>query len=208
MPFLCEAFGPDAVAAAPPAPRALISSEETVLLAALRPEVGLALWLRPLPAGWARALAPLRAAAPFRVSAEGGPEEGWDALAAALPAPAPLDLLADGRRLAHILAALSRRPRLRLRLEGVTGDACRKFHVDAVGLRLLVTYAGPGTQWTMGDPDRPETVVHEAPPGAVMLLRGRARAGAHVLHRSPPLSALPCAQRSRLLLCIDEADAP
>ncbi|MCX8135258.1 MAG: DUF1826 domain-containing protein [Roseococcus sp.] len=206
MPFACEVFGPGATTSAPGSPRVIVSSEQTVLLSLLRPEVGLALWLRELPSGWTRALAPLLEATPFRVTAEGSPDEAWDASVAALPAPAPPDLLADGLRLARLFAALARTDRVRLRLEAIGGDACRKFHVDAGGLRLLVTYAGPGTQWTLGDPARAGTAIQQAPAGAVLALRGRARPGAHVVHRSPPLSTLPEARRRRLLLCLDEPE--
>jgi hypothetical protein len=204
MPFLCEAFGPEAATSPTPPARAVISTEQTVLLTALRPDVAMALWLRELPGDWKRGVAPLLAAAPFRVVAEGRPEEALDEAAAALPGPAPLDLLADALRLAHIFAAMTRNPRVKLRIEGVTNDACRKFHVDAVGHRLLVTYAGAGTQWTMADPEQEGTTIHEVPAGAVALFRGRARPGAHMLHRSPPLSALPENRRARLVLCIDE----
>jgi len=211
MPFLCEAYpaaAPPAAERAGPPPRAVISSIESVLLTALHADVALALWLRELPAGWKREVAPLSAAGPFRALGEGTPEDALDAAAAALPGPAPLALLADALRLAHVFAALTRSEHVRLRLDGVTGDACRKFHVDAVGFRLLVTYAGPGTQWTLSDPkmdDAEQVPPHDIPAGAVALFRGRARPGGHVLHRSPPLSHLPEARRRRLVLCIDEA---
>jgi hypothetical protein len=206
MPFLCEAFGPDA-AALPDPPRAVIGTPETVLLTALRPDVALAVWLRELPGGWAREVAPLAAAGAFRATGAGTPEEALDQAAAALPHPASTNLLADMFRLAHMFAAMTRHARIRLRLEGITGDACRKFHVDAVGYRLLVTYTGPGTEWTMADPEAEGTTIHQVPTGAVALFRGRARGGAHALHRSPPLSRLPAAQRRRLVLCLDEPEA-
>lgn len=190
MPYVCEAFGPPASPAPETPPRAVIGGMENVLLTALHRDVALALWLRDLPGGWRREVAPLCAAGPFRARGEGTPEAALDEAAAALPAPAPLGLLADALRLARMFAALTRSDHLRLRLDGITGDACRKFHVDAVGFRLLVTYAGPGTQWTLGDPDAGATL-HDVPPGAVALFRGRARPGGHVLHRSPPLSHLP-----------------
>jgi hypothetical protein len=205
MPFLLEAFGPDAAAEPEPA-RAVIGTPETVLLTALRAEVGLAVWLRDLPGGWQRGVKPLLDAGGFRATGQGTPEAALDEAAAALPAPAPLDLLADAQRLAHIFAALTRRQHLRVRLDGITGDACRKFHVDAVGFRMLVTYAGPGTQWTMADPGSEGAAIHEVPAGAVALFRGRARPGGHLLHRSPPLSHLPEARRRRLVLCLDEPD--
>lgn len=207
MPFLLEAFGPGADREAAPA-RAVIGRPQMTLLAALRSEVGLALWLRDLPAGWNRGIRPLLEAGAFRAVGEGSPGEAIDQAAAVLPASAPVDLLADALHLAELFTALSRSPRLRLRIDGITGDACRKFHVDAVGFRLLVTYAGPGTQWTLADPAAPGTTIHEVPAGAVAVLRGRARPGGHVPHRSPPLSHLPEARRRRLVLCLDEPEAP
>ena len=206
MSFICEAFGaptPSETPATPP-PRAVIASTETVLLATRLADVALAIWLRDLPGGWKREVAPLLQAGTFRAQGEGTPENAVDAVAATLPAPASMDLLADALRLARMFGALTRTEHLRIRLDGISGDACRKFHVDAVGFRLLVTYAGPGTQWTMGDPEA-GAAPHDVPTGAVALFRGRGQPGGHVLHRSPPLSHLPQALRARLVLCIDEA---
>ncbi len=62
-------------------------------------------------------------------------------------------LYADFRRLGRRFAKLTSSPIVRMRLEHVTDDCCRKFDVDAVGLRLVCTYAGPGTEWI--DPARP-----------------------------------------------------
>lgn len=202
MPLLCEAFGADASDHPSPA-RAVIGTPETVLLTALRPDVALALWLRDEPEGFARPLRPPRKAGPFRTVADGTPNDALDSICEQLPAGAPIDLLSDMLRLSHIFAAMTQAEHVRLRFEGITGDACRKFHVDSVGFRLLVTYAGPGTQWSMGDPGT-GAVIEEVPRCAVALFRGRKREGATTLHRSPPLSHLPEAQRSRLVFCIDE----
>ncbi len=204
MRYLCEAFGPPTSPAPGPAPRAVIGASEAVLLTAFQRDVGLALWLRDMPGGWRREVAPLRDAGPFRALGEGTPDDALDEAAAALPAPAPLGLLADALRLARMFGALTRSDHVRIRLDGITGDACRKFHVDAVGFRLLVTYAGPGTQWTLADPDG-AAAPHDVPLGGVALFRGRERPGGHVLHRSPPISHLPQPRRVRLVLCIDEA---
>jgi hypothetical protein len=202
MPLFCEAFGADAAQHETP-PRAVIGTPETVLLAALRPDVALALWLREEPAGFAKPLTPLRAAGRFRAVAEGTPDAALDSICEQLPAGAPLDLLSDMLRLSAMFAALIQSQHVRLRFDGITGDACRKFHVDSMGLRLLVTYAGPGTQWSMGQPDQ-GALVEDVPRCAVAIFRGSKRAGATALHRSPPLSHLPEAQRSRLVFCIDE----
>jgi hypothetical protein len=202
MPLFCEAFGAEAAHLEAP-PRAVIGTPDTVLLSALRPDVALALWLRDEPRGFAKPLKALRQAGPFRALGEGTPEDALDALCGQLPAGAPIDLLSDMLRLSHMFAALTQTRHVRLRFDGITGDACRKFHVDSVGFRLLVTYAGPGTQWSMGDPDA-GAVIEEVPRCAVALFRGRKREGATNLHRSPPLSHLPEGQRSRLVFCIDE----
>lgn len=202
MPLFCEAFGSDAAHIEAP-PRAVIGTPETVLLTALRPDVALALWLRDEPRGFAKPLKPLRQAGPFRALAEGAPEAALDSICEQLPAGAPIDLLSDMLRLSHMFSALTQNQHVRLRFDGITGDACRKFHVDSVGFRLLVTYAGPGTQWSMGNPEK-GAQIEEVPRCAVALFRGRKREGATALHRSPPLSHLPEAQRSRLVFCIDE----
>jgi len=90
-------------------------------------------------------------------------------------------------------------------------DDCRKFHVDWVGLRLIVTYVGPGTEWVSNDgvhrpalhanwrslaainrrivPD-PRRVMAAAA-GDVLVLKGESypgNAGLGAVHRSPPIA--------------------
>jgi len=43
-------------------------------------------------------------------------------------------------------AQASQNKTVRIRLETVKDDGCRKFHLDNVPMRLVVTYAGPGIQ--------------------------------------------------------------
>ena len=109
-------------------------------------------------------------------------------------------LYGDFRRLAVRFANLASSPIVKMRFEHVTDDSCRKFHVDAVGLRLLCTYAGPGTECVGADGRVRRTASME-----VAVFKGTAfpEAGPRVLHRSPPLSAGPLAGQSRLVLCID-----
>lgn len=110
-------------------------------------------------------------------------------------------LYADFRRLAERFATLAASPLVRLRLEHAVDDSRRKFHVDAVGLGMLCTYAGPGTEWMdVGDKVRRMTTME------VAIFKGATfpGAGPPVLHRSPPLSAGMLAGQSRLVLCIDE----
>ncbi|WP_421988955.1 DUF1826 domain-containing protein [Roseococcus sp.] len=202
MTFFCEAFAPGANAF-DSAARAVVGRSQETLLAILRPQVALAIWLRDEPAGFGRSLRALGEGGPFVAVGQGAPEAALDALCEQLSQGIDGAFLTDIFRLSTLFGALARSETVRLRLEGITDDACRKFHVDAVGLRMLVTYAGPGTQWVMGDPAA-ATTPEQVPCGAVALLRGRRGTGESVLHRSPPLSHLPEARRWRLLLCIDE----
>ena len=98
-------------------------------------------------------------------------------------------------------ARLMRVTRVRIRLETVTTDACSRFHVDRVRLRLLTTYVGPGTDWLDADA-APDRCIRRLPEGAVALLKGSLWPGSPGCpHRSPPLAGTG---RHRLLLSIDE----
>ena len=91
---------------------------------------------------------------------------------------------------------------LRLRMECVADDACRRFHQDRTGWRLIVTYRGEGTHWFL-----PET--NEAGQAAawdLLLLRGkRGDQVPRALHKSPPM---PEGRAPRLVLVLDLPEAP
>ncbi|MDK3019665.1 DUF1826 domain-containing protein [Pseudodonghicola flavimaris] len=124
--------------------------------------------------------------------------------------------LADGAgrtRLCRDIADLARRfsrlmhsPLLRLRLDVIGDDACRRFHLDNVPARLLCTYRGNGTEYGPAGPgSRPEPVFRMAR-GAVGVFRGQRWPGAEpcgLLHRSPPVART---DDTRLLLVIDLAE--
>ncbi|WP_300112095.1 DUF1826 domain-containing protein [Sphingobium sp.] len=76
---------------------------------------------------------------------------------------------------------------MKLRLEVVETDACRKFHADNVSARLLMPLVGPGTQWVhTGDDD----IVQALQPGEVGLFKGwKWTEAPRILHRSPPVAA-------------------
>lgn len=99
--------------------------------------------------------------------------------------------------------------------------SCPRFHVDRIGIRMLVTYRGPGTGWLpdaqvdrrwldaagMGCPDEQNGVmpqvaeVLQVPTWAVALLKGEAwpkAEGFGVVHRSPNPKGVP-----RVLLRVD-----
>ena len=97
---------------------------------------------------------------------------------------------------------------IRLRLDVVTTDACRKFHVDAVHARLICTYKGLGTQIGNLNEDGEVVSVQQLETGVPMILRGTLwprNAKAKLVHRSPPIEKLG---EERLLLVLDAVDDP
>ena len=162
-----------------------------VLHRILSPGIAIALWHRPSP--WPEGLA----LPDLSLLLETGPEEAEAVIAAAAGAAFPPAVTADAAGLARRLAAIIGARRLRIRLERVTGDACTRFHADHLTLRLLVTYAGPGTEWRTV-PDGP---VRRVPAGSVAVLKGlRLMAEPQILHRSPPIAARGL---RRLFLAVD-----
>ncbi|MFS3134025.1 DUF1826 domain-containing protein [Gluconacetobacter sacchari] len=115
-------------------------------------------------------------------------------------------LIDDTLALARRYQRLSGTAEIRFRLERISDDSCRCFHVDTVALRLLCTYAGPGVQWKYHDGE----TVHETPAGWLTLLKGRLYPGwsmdGAVLHRSPPIAGL-APPVTRLVLTLDHPDA-
>lgn len=116
-------------------------------------------------------------------------------------------VVADAAMLARRFAAIAGGEVVDIRLETIRHDACWKFHVDDVRLRMLTTYRGPGTQ--IASPvNAAEALTRqrdyagpldEIPPHAVALFKG-ARGGAGVVHRSPPISGTGL---TRLVLCVN-----
>lgn len=99
--------------------------------------------------------------------------------------------------------------RVGLRLRILAEPMCPRFHVDNVPLRLLTTYAGPGTEWLPLQASKGVDLRTAQPPvdniqhlqaGDVALLKGekwQGNEGAGLMHRSPP------GQQGRLLLSLD-----
>lgn len=117
-------------------------------------------------------------------------------------------LVDDIAALSDIFADLMRTKWLRLRLDVIKTNACRRFHIDAVTARLVCTYRGTGTQYGISineaEPDQVVTV----PTGAPILLRGTLwpedpKSG--LLHRSPPIEG---SGETRLVLVLDPVADP
>ena len=196
----------------------IASNHPGVLMDIHRPGVNLAIWQRPLPATLrGKALQSLMRLAPFTVVAVGTPLELADRLAEQLPGPVPVDLMLDLADLAAGFLVLDGGgARARVRLEALVHDGCKKWHADAVGLRMLCTYCGGGTQWLPIDGGAPAARalngatpsghIGQLPTGAIAVLKGERypdNEGNGCIHRSPP--AGPGA-RARLLLCIDQTE--
>ena len=94
-------------------------------------------------------------------------------------------------------------PYLRLRLDVVTTNACRKFHIDAIKARLICTYRGTGTQYGISTNGAQPHKVFTVATGAPMILRGTLwpeKPAAGLLHRSPPIEGTG---ETRLVLVLD-----
>jgi hypothetical protein len=115
-------------------------------------------------------------------------------------------LVADIAALADAFASLMDAAFLRLRLDVVKDDACRKFHIDAVRARLVCTYRGTGTQYGISTDGNEPRRVWTVPTGAPIILRGTLwpdppQSG--LLHRSPPIEG---SGETRLVLVLDPVD--
>lgn len=141
-----------------------------------------------------------------------------------LPTGAGRDALAaDIALLADMLAELLDAASIGYRLDVVGKAMCPRLHVDRVGIRLLCTYRGPGTEWVEeaavdrrflgaasgGQPDEtsglllPGHRIEAIPPFAVALLKGsqwQGNGGRGIVHRSPAVSA---DEAPRVLLAMD-----
>ncbi|MEJ8472999.1 DUF1826 domain-containing protein [Roseibium algae] len=112
-------------------------------------------------------------------------------------------LVDDIAAMANILASVMQVPYLRLRLDVISTNACRKFHVDAVTARLICTYRGSGTQYGISMNGEEPRRICSVSTGSPMILRGTLwpeapRSG--LLHRSPPIEGT---EETRLVLVLD-----
>lgn len=121
-----------------------------------------------------------------------------------MPASAEREaLIGDICALARRFADLMQAPHLRLRLEAVTSNACRKFHIDGITARLICTYRGTGTQYGISTDGEDPRRVFTVPTGAAVVLRGTRwpeEPSSGLLHRSPPIEGTG---ETRLVLVLD-----
>lgn len=191
-----------------------LANDPSALNVFLRPGCAAAIWQRQTPPdvqAWITALDPallpkgrvvLPTAHVARVVQQlcdmsglpDGPERDW--------------LQADIALLADTFADLMTTPYLRLRLDVVKTNACRKFHIDAVTARLVCTYRGIGTQYGISTDGHDPKRVFTVQTGAPILLRGTLwpdQPASGLLHRSPPIEG---SGETRLLLVLDPIHDP
>lgn len=163
------------------------------------PAINLAIWQRQLSPALAGTANGLLAAAPSDIRVTAPIAGVSDALTAAMAAagwPSAPDLVADVADLAVLAGPLMRAATLEIRLDIITGDACRKFHADYVPLRLITSYAGPGSQWLSNDDSAALAQgagiagldVRQLLAGEVALFKGRLLTDVPIIHRSPPIA--------------------
>lgn len=201
---------------------AAISDDPLDLTRIFDPEIRIAQWRRPVDAvivEWLDAHAD-NLGSGFRQTLVAGETPELDRL----PAGAGRDALAaDLELLAEMLGELLDAPTIGLRLEVVGKAMCPRLHVDRVGIRLLCTYRGPGSEWVEdaavdrrflgaasgGQPDEssglllPGHRIERIPSFAVALLKGslwQDSGGLGIVHRSP---AVPEGQGPRVLVALD-----
>ena len=112
-------------------------------------------------------------------------------------------LEADVSAIVTTFAELMSTDYVRMRLEVVTTNACRKFHIDRIVGRLVCTYRGTGTQYGISDGNHDPVHVHTVSTGAPILLRGSlwpAVPAPGLSHRSPPIEG---SGEVRLVLVLD-----
>lgn len=112
-------------------------------------------------------------------------------------------LIADISALVDVFCGVMKPPFVRLRLDRVTTNACRRFHIDAVTARLVCTYRGTGTQYGISINGAEPARIYTVPTGAPILLRGTLwpeQPHSDLVHRSPPIEG---SGATRLVLVLD-----
>ncbi|MBU2874549.1 DUF1826 domain-containing protein [Marinobacter salexigens] len=182
-----------------------------------RDEVNLAVWERPLSSE--------SVSFAHQFSKEAGVFERFvgielgDSVDQILPTwaqalPGAIPWLADVNEVVEMFGCLFKPAAIGVRLHVLPDTMCPRFHTDRVPVRLLVTYAGRGTEWLAENqvkrgaspgplPDQTvsATDIQIMPTGAVSLLKGESwigNEGRGLVHRSPEPGTSP-----RLILGLD-----
>lgn len=108
--------------------------------------------------------------------------------------------------LANKFVELTSASYLRLRLDVVTTNACKKFHIDYLTARLVCTYRGRGTEYGYAIDGAVPEATFNVPTGAPFLMRGKHwpnTPASNLQHRSP---AIEGTGETRLVMVFDPVD--
>jgi hypothetical protein len=135
--------------------------------------------------------------APFERRGEGEVSVAIAALGE-LPEPLTKDITSLAERFARLMGVST----IRVRLEAICSNACRKVHSDYTDVRLITTYAGPGTDYLPHGAEISEALLLRMNAGEIGLFKGRTFSEGHApcFHRSPPVGDTG---EKRLVLVID-----
>ena len=118
-------------------------------------------------------------------------------------------LTKDIIRLSHLFADIAKSEQVDIRLDVIQHNACRKFHLDNVDLRLVTTYMGESTHYVTPHFSKQALQLQEdyegpfatIPEQSVAIFKGsRCVSGGGIVHRSPPIEGT---DQTRLFLCIN-----
>ncbi len=186
------------------------------LVAITKPDIDLVIWRRTLAPAfteWLDRLSPSDLP-DLRLLAE--PSQVCLALetklaACRMPPGEMRDLLInDIGCLASTFAEIAKTDLVDVRLEGVSHDACWRFHRDCVEARLLTTYLGPATEWVsnayaeqaLSEQTEYRGALERLDAHDVAFFKGScAGPGSGIVHRSPPIANTG---QTRLLLCLNK----
>ncbi|WP_350335779.1 DUF1826 domain-containing protein [Coralliovum pocilloporae] len=191
-----------------------VTNDPEALSAFLQPDCVAAIWHRQTPPdvqNWLDALDPERLPRGRVILQSEAVTSAVDHFChmTGLPAGPGRDWLqADIALLAERFSDLTGSRFLRLRLDVITSNACRKFHIDSVTARLVCTYRGTGTQYGISNDGHDPEQIMTVQTGSPILLRGTlwpSHPPAGVLHRSPPIEETG---ETRLLLVLDSVADP
>lgn len=191
-----------------------ISDDHSALATVLRSECSAAIWQRQTPPhvqSWLDALDPEHLPRGRVILPPGVVTDTVDHLCNLSGLPLGNErswLHKDIVSLATLFSELVQAKFLRLRLDVVSTNACRKFHVDAITARLVCTYRGTGTQYGFVTGDEDPDRIYTVPTGSPIILRGTlwpADPPSGLLHRSPPIEGTG---ETRLVLVLDPVFDP
>jgi hypothetical protein len=197
-----------------------IAGDPLGLARIFEPEIQIAEWRRPADSGiadWLETHVDDLGTGFRQALAPGQPPD-----LSRIPSGPGREALADDLRLlADMLGELLDARTIGIRLEVIRQAMCPRLHVDRVGIRMLCTYRGPGTEWVDDDSvdrrflgaaaaGKPDTIsglllpghrIESIPPFSVALLKGslwQGNAGRGIVHRSPSVPQPP-----RVLVALD-----